>query len=109
MTQIKPTWDEVRRGRCRRTCRPSARSCATQLHEIEATAPDPLAHAYAYVNTGEAAPQSYVLRMGDPHNRLDPVEPAVPYVLRAGYKSPDGRPPDAAPPSPTGWRRATIR
>ena len=42
--------------------------------------------AYAYVNTGEAAPQSYVLRMGDPHNRLDPVEPAVPYVMQAGFE-----------------------
>jgi hypothetical protein len=63
-----------------------------KLHEIEATAPDPLAQAYAYVNTGEAAPQSYVLRMGDPHNRLDPVDPAVPYVLRAGYTVPaEGR------------------
>ena len=67
--------------------------CATQLHEIEATAPDPLPQAYAYVNTGEAAPQSYVLRMGDPHNRLDPVEPAVPYVLRAGYTVPAERRP----------------
>jgi hypothetical protein len=59
-----------------------------KLHEVEATAPDPLPHAYAYVNTGEAAPQSYVLRMGDPHNRLDPVEPSVPYVLRAASKLP---------------------
>ena len=67
-----------------------------QLHEIEATAPDPLPHAYAYVNTGEPAPQSYVLRMGDPHNRLDPVEPAVPYVLRAGLQDSDGVAPAAA-------------
>ena len=61
-----------------------------RLHEVEATAPDPLAAAYAFVNTGEAAPQSYVLRMGDPHSQLDPVEPAVPFVLKAGFQIPDG-------------------
>src|SRR5215831_14293936 len=89
--QIKPAWDEVveimppdvKAGRAK---------LRERLHEVEATAPDPLASAYAYVNTGEAAPQSYVLRLGDPHNRLDPVEPAVPYVLRAGIAIP--------PPSP---------
>ena len=43
---------------------------------MQATAPDPLPTAYAFVNTGEAAPQSYVLRLGDPHSRLNPVEPA---------------------------------
>ena len=46
-----------------------------QLHEIEATEPDPLPTAYAYVNNKEPAPQAYVLRMGDPKNRLDPVDP----------------------------------
>ncbi len=86
-TQVKPTWDEVvavmpdavkaERARLRE-----------QLHQVEATAPDPLPTAYAYVNTGEAAPQSYVLRLGDPHSRLDPVEPAVPFVMKAGYQIP---------------------
>jgi Tfp pilus assembly protein PilW len=42
-----------------------------RLHEVEATAPDPLPSAYAYVNTGEAAPASFVLRLGDPHSKLD--------------------------------------
>ena len=84
---INPAWDEVvermpddvkaRRMRLRE-----------QLHEIEFTEPDPLPHAYAYVNTGEPAPQSYVLRMGDPHSRLDPVEPSVPRVLKANYTMP---------------------
>jgi hypothetical protein len=39
-----------------------------------------------------------VLRLGDPHNRLEPVEPAVPYVLRAAYR--------ISPASP--GRRATF-
>jgi hypothetical protein len=59
-----------------------------KLHEIEMTQPDPLPHAYAFVNTGEAAPQCHVLRMGDAHAKLDPVEPNVPYVLRAGLRLP---------------------
>ncbi|HTS26552.1 MAG TPA: DUF1549 and DUF1553 domain-containing protein [Bryobacteraceae bacterium] len=90
-TQVKPTWDEVvailppevkaERARLRE-----------QLHQVEQSAPDPAPAAYAFVNTGEAAPQSYVLRMGDPHNRLDPVEPSVPFVLRAGYQVPRASP-----------------
>jgi Protein of unknown function (DUF1549)/Protein of unknown function (DUF1553) len=85
--QVKPSWDEVvavmppdvkaERARLR-----------VKLHEIEATAPDPLPQAYGYFNTGDDAAQSYVLRLGDPHARLDPVEPAVPYVLRAGTAIP---------------------
>ncbi|HEY3740112.1 MAG TPA: DUF1549 and DUF1553 domain-containing protein [Bryobacteraceae bacterium] len=58
-----------------------------RLHEIELTEPDPLASAYAYLDDGEA-PQSYVLRMGDPHNRLAPVEPSVPRVIQASYRIP---------------------
>jgi hypothetical protein len=86
-TQIKPTWDEVvavmpapvkfQREKLRK-----------QLHEVEATAPDPLPAAYSFVNTGEAAPPSFVLRLGDPHSRLQPVDPALPYVIKAAYKIP---------------------
>jgi hypothetical protein len=59
-----------------------------QLHEVESTAPDPLPAAYAFVNTGEPAPPSFVLRLGDPHSRLQPVDPALPYVVRASYTIP---------------------
>jgi len=85
--QVQPAWDEVvaimpaevkaQRDRLR-----------AQLHQVEATAPDPLPMAYAYVNTGSAAPESYVLRLGDPHARLDPVDAAVPMVVRAGFRIP---------------------
>ena len=85
--QVKPSWDEIvaaeppdvqaERARLRQT-----------LHQVEATAPDPLPHAYAFVNTDDAAPQSYVLRLGDPHNQLAPVDAAVPLVLRAEYRIP---------------------
>jgi hypothetical protein len=86
-TQITPAWDEIveimppdvkaERMRLRE-----------KLHEVEATAPDPLAAAYAYTDTGELAPMSYVLRMGDPHAKLAPVEPGVPKVLRRGFEIP---------------------
>ena len=85
--QIKPAWDEIVAVMPPAVLAERAK-LRERLHEVEATAPDPLAAAYAFVNTGEAAPQSYILRLGDPHSRLDPVEPAVPFVLKAGYQIP---------------------
>lgn len=86
MDQIEPTWDIIvaampavekeQRMQLRR-----------RLHEIELTEPDPLPSAYAYLDDGEA-PQSYVLRMGDPHNRLGAVDPSVPRVIKASYEIP---------------------
>jgi hypothetical protein len=84
--QIGVTWDEVVAAMPADDQRRRA-ELRVRLHEIEATSPDPLPSAYAYVNTGEAE-QSFVLRMGDPKNRLDPVEPGVPRVLRASYEIP---------------------
>jgi hypothetical protein len=89
--QIKPAWDEVVA-----TMPPEVRTermrLREKLHEVEATAPDPLPQAYASTTSPKPAPESYVLRLGDPHNRLEPVEPAVPYVLRAGYRIPPASP-----------------
>jgi hypothetical protein len=85
--QINPSWDDVlaamspedkaTRGKLRE-----------QLHATQMTSPDPLPTAYAFVDSPDATPQSYVLRLGDPHNRLDPVDPAVPLVVKAGYEIP---------------------
>jgi hypothetical protein len=61
-----------------------------KLHQVESTAPDPLPMAYAYVNAGEGAPQSYTLRLGDPHSPLGPVEASVPRVIKANYEIPQG-------------------
>src|SRR4051812_9470179 len=87
-TQIKPSWDEVVEI-MPANVKAERAQLRERLHEVEATAPDPLPSAYAFVNTGEPPPPSYMLRMGDPHNRLDPVEPAVPMVLRASYRVPE--------------------
>lgn len=94
--QIGATWDEIlaleppdvqaRRAKLRE-----------ELHRIEATAPDPLPTAYSFVNNGDPAPQNYILRLGDPHSPLDPVEPAVPRVIQANY---------AIPAAPVGRRTA---
>jgi hypothetical protein len=86
-SQIEPTWDVVVAAMTPEDREERAKLRA-RLHEVEATEPDPLPMAYAYVNNKEPAPQAYVLRMGDPKNRLDPVEPAVPRVLKASFEIP---------------------
>ena len=86
--QVKPTWDEIV-ARMPADVIAQRAQLREELHQVEATAPDPLPMAYAYVNTGEEAPQSYVLRLGDPHARLDPVDAAVPLVMRAEYRVPE--------------------
>ena len=95
-SQVEPTWDLVVAAMTPED-REKRAKLRVQLHEVEATEPDPLPTAYAYVNTGEPAPQAYVLRMGDPHNPLDPVVPSVPTVLKASYEIPT---------APTGRRTA---
>ena len=86
-TQIKPAWDEVLAA-MPEPVKAERAKLRQQLHEVEATAPDPLPAAYAFVNTGEPAPQCFVLRLGDPHSPLDPVTPSVPLVIRAGLQVP---------------------
>jgi hypothetical protein len=85
--QVKPTWDEVV-ARMPAEAKAERTRLREQLHQVEATAPDPLPMAYGYFNTGEEAPQSYVLRLGDAHSRLDQVEPAVPLVMRGSTRIP---------------------
>ena len=85
--QIEPTWDVIVAAMTPED-RDKRAQLRLKLHEIEQTEPDPLPQAYTYVNTGEAAPQSYILRLGDPKNQLDPVEPAVPRVVQASYQIP---------------------
>ncbi len=86
-SQVEPTWDVVVAAMTPED-REKRAKLRVRLHEVEATEPDPLPTAYAYVNTGEPAPQAYVLRMGDPHNPLDAVAPAVPTVLKASFEIP---------------------
>ncbi len=85
--QLKPTWDEVV-AVMSASSKSQREKLRKQLHEVESTAPDPLPAAYAFVDTGEAAPPSFVLRLGDPHSKLQPVDPALPYVVRASYTIP---------------------
>jgi len=85
--QIEPTWDVVVAAMTPEDKEKRAQ-LRLKLHEIEATEPDPLPQAYTYVTTGEAAPQSYILRLGDPKNPVDPVNPGVPRVVQANYEIP---------------------
>ena len=86
-TQVKPSWDDIV-GVMPADVKAERAKLRERLHETEATAPDPLPMAYAFVDAAEAAPQSYVLRLGDPHSQLAPVDAAVPFVIRADYKIP---------------------
>lgn len=78
-TQIKPTWDEVVA-----ILSPEDRSVRAglrrKLHEIELQKPDPLPAAYAVENMAQAEP-AFILKIGDAHQKLDPVEPGFPTVL----------------------------
>jgi hypothetical protein len=85
--QLKPTWDEIVAA-MPDDVKAARAVLRKRLIETRTTEPDPLPMAYAFVDTKEDAPQSYVLRVGDPHNRLDPVDPGVPLVIQAGYQIP---------------------
>jgi len=85
--QIKPAWDEIV-ARMPADVKTERARLREQLHQVQATAPDPLPMAYAYVNSDAGAPQSYVLRLGDPNSRLDPVDAAVPLVMRSDFRIP---------------------
>ena len=85
--QIESTWDVIVAAMSPEDKAKRA-ELRVKLHEIEQTEPNPLPQAYTYLSTGEAAPQSYILRLGDPKNQLDPVEPAVPRVIQANYEIP---------------------
>ena len=85
--QVEPTWDVVVAAMSPEDKEKRAK-LRLRLHEVEATEPDPLPTAYSYVNTNEAPPQSFVLRMGDPAHPLAPVNPAVPRVIKASYDIP---------------------
>ncbi len=83
--QIEPTWDLVVAAMTPED-REKRAKLRVRLHEIEATEPDPMPIAYAYVNKNEPPPQAFVLRMGDTKNRLAPVDPSVPRVIKASYE-----------------------
>ncbi len=87
-SQIKPDWDEIVEAMPPDVFAKRAK-LREQLNAVKFTAPDPLPSAYAFVNTGKPAPQSHVLRMGDPHSKLEPIEPAVPRVVRGDYQIPE--------------------
>ncbi|HJZ97427.1 MAG TPA: DUF1549 and DUF1553 domain-containing protein, partial [Candidatus Solibacter sp.] len=90
-TQITPAWDEVVET-MPADVKSERMKLREKLHQVEATAPDPLPSAYAYVNTAETAPASFVLRMGDPHAKVAPVEPGVPRVLQRDFGIPAASP-----------------
>lgn len=86
-SQIEPTWDLIVEAMSPEDLAKRA-TLRTRLHEIEDAAPEPLTTAYAYVNSGDPAPQAHILRMGDPKDPLEAVDPAAPRIVRAGFQVP---------------------
>lgn len=81
MSQIGLTWDEVV-GALTLEDKERRAALRKQVHALELEQPEPLPSAYAVQNIG-TAPRTHILKIGDPHHRLDPVEPGLPSVLAA--------------------------
>ena len=104
--QIKPEWDEIVE-----TMPPDVQAerakLREQLHEVEATAPDPLRRTPTRSST-RAKPRRRATCCGWAIRTASsiPVEPAVPLRVQGGLRDSDGirRAPDA--PSRIGWPRA---
>ncbi|MEO7650816.1 MAG: DUF1553 domain-containing protein, partial [Bryobacteraceae bacterium] len=59
-----------------------------QMHEIEARKPAPLPAAYATVNSGNDAPSTHILKVGDVKHKLAEVQAGVPLVIEQGVVVP---------------------
>ena len=86
--QVEPSWDEVL------AIIPSdetarRRELRQELHRIELTEPEPPPTAYAVANM-EKAPTAYILKIGDPKQKLAPVDPGLPRVLAGNASYPQG-------------------
>jgi hypothetical protein len=85
--QLNLTWDEVvhiltpedgeKRAGLRR-----------QMHQIELEKPRAPAKALAVEDTAKDPPATFILKVGDPHQKLDRVEPGFPKVIECGATSP---------------------
>jgi hypothetical protein len=87
-TQIQPDWDEVVEQmpedvKARRS------ALRKKLLEVRFAEPSPAPTAYAFVNTREPAQTAHILAMGDPHRKLEPIEPGVPRVIQASFTIPN--------------------
>lgn len=88
-TQIKPDWDEIVE-RMPEEVKARRAELRKKLLDVRFGEPRALPTAYAFVNTGEPAPPTHILSMGDPHRKLEPIEPAVPRVIQANFTVPTG-------------------
>jgi hypothetical protein len=79
MSQIGVSWDEIVAVLSAED-KQSRTALRKQMHEIELTEPDSLPTAYAVANTG-GAPTIHILKIGDPRQKMDPVDPGFPSAL----------------------------
>jgi predicted ribosomally synthesized peptide with SipW-like signal peptide len=77
--QTSATWDEV--VATLTTADRDARAVLRRkMHELELTEPEPPRTAYAVQNEG-SADDTHILKVGDPHQKLERVTPGFPTVL----------------------------
>ena len=85
--QVKPMWDELVEA-LSAADREKRAGLRTQMHAIELTKPLPLAAAFATMS-GEKAPVTHILRVGDVKHKIAPVEPGLPVVFETnGIETP---------------------
>jgi hypothetical protein len=85
--QLNLTWDEVVK-----TLTPEDREkragLRREMHRIELEKPRAPAKALAVEDTAKDPPATFILKVGDPHHKLDRVEPGFPKVIQCGANSP---------------------
>ncbi len=86
--RINPTWDELL-AVIPAPEKERRRALRTELHRLELDAPEPPPTAYAVANM-KAAPQAYILQIGDPKHKMGVVEPGLPVVLAGHAAYPQG-------------------
>jgi len=85
----KVTWEEVLMALTTSDGEKRA-ALRSQLHEIEAQIPPPSAGAWTIKN-GEKAPDTFVLKRGDPKRKLSAVKQGFPRVMSEGSEQPKTR------------------
>lgn len=87
-TSIRVTWEDVAAEVARVPADHARReSLKVRIHEIARTLPRPPAHALALTDASATAPDTFVLRRGDPLAKGPRVEPRPPGVILACQES----------------------
>ncbi|OJW24743.1 MAG: hypothetical protein BGO49_06855 [Planctomycetales bacterium 71-10] len=106
---IRVTWEDVAHEVSQDPADHARREALKlQIHEIVRTLPRPPAHAFALTDSSAEAPDSFVLRRGDPMTKGPRVEPRPPGVILACQEGDAFDPASITPGEKTTGRRAAL-